>query len=486
LHYLDATAILLYLVSVFIIAFLSRREEILHLGNDEKKIIRSQYLANQSLTWIEVIGSIIATEVSALTFLGVPAFAYSQNFSFVLIYIGAIIGRFVIARFMLPVIYNQGLTVYEAMAKQHPDPKATRRLMAMIYAVSKVLAVGVRLYSGSILVAEFFQMNIYLSIAAVTALTFVYTLFGGLKAVVRTDLLQALVFIVGGLTAYYMIPHVAGSSLTDMWAMASAAHKTSLYTPGMWQELLIGIVGGILFDMATHGVDQDFAQRLMAARSIKTAKSAIFVSSFVSIAIGFLFLGIGALLWSFYQTHPLPADPNPDRLFAVFITTYYPPFLKGLMLAGVLAATMSTLDSTINALSAVLWNDILRHRKVESIKSYLLFDNLGISLALLAVSFWASKSERVLLLGLKIASWSGGALLAFYFSFLIFDHWMKPNRKSWAIALAYLSNIAAVAINTYWVKGPWQFNVYWGFVGAFVCLWLCGRLDHNQSNSAVP
>jgi hypothetical protein len=78
-------------------------------------------------------------------------------------------------------------------------------------------------------------------------------------------------------------------------------------------------LGGILFDMATHGVDQDFVQRLTANRDMKHAQWAIFLSSFASIAVGFIFLGVGALLWSFYQSHPFPADvESADHIFALW------------------------------------------------------------------------------------------------------------------------------------------------------------------------
>src|SRR5690606_12123084 len=117
-------------------------------------IAQEQFLASNSLTFTESISSIIATEVSALTFLGIPAFAFNKNFSFIQIYMGAIIGRLIIAKYFLPKVYKQGLTVYEVMAKETGLPSG-QRTVATFYTLSKILSVGVRLFSGSILVSHF-------------------------------------------------------------------------------------------------------------------------------------------------------------------------------------------------------------------------------------------------------------------------------------------------------------------------------------------
>src|SRR5690606_12949691 len=128
-----------------------------------------------------------------------------------------------------------------------------------------------------------FDVNIILALLIITTITFFYTLIGGLKAVVRTDLLQTLVFIGGGIAAHYIIPEISGNSWSTLMEMAGAAGKTTIFSISHWQPFAIGVGGGILFDMCTHGVDQDFTQRLMGAKSAKVAKFSIFFSSFFSI-----------------------------------------------------------------------------------------------------------------------------------------------------------------------------------------------------------
>lgn len=476
---LDWLVIILYLGIVFVLAYISRRENIAHESTDED-IVNDQYLAGRSLSFIESMGSIIATEVSALTFLGIPAFAFSKDYSFVHIYIGAIVGRYLIAKIIIPRIYGKGLTLYSIMAGTNSSESGAR-LTALIYSISKLLAIGVRLYAGSILVSEFFDVNIILALLIITTITFFYTLIGGLKAVVRTDLLQTLIFVGGGIAAHYIIPEISGNSWSTLMEMATAAGKTSIFSFSNWQPFAIGVGGGILFDMCTHGVDQDFTQRLMGAKSAKVAKFSIFFSSFFSIAVGLLFLGIGSLLWSHFQLNALPEGTEPDKVFAYFIQNFFPSPLRGLMLAGVLAATMSTLDSTINALSSVLWSEIWPHRDIHKIKRYMIIDTLIISSLLLIVAIVASESQGILELGLKIASWSGGALAALFFSQLVWNKWSNSTMDGKTVALAYLANLIGVSVNTYLVAGPWQFNVYYGMLFATVMIKLIGSFNAKST-----
>jgi len=467
---IDLAIVFLYLLVIFLVAFLSRRSEVEGHQSDED-IVNEQYLAGRSLSLIESMGSIIATEVSALTFIGIPAFAFTKDFSFLHFYIGAIFGRLLIAKYIIPKIYGKGLTLYAIMGSRDSSENGMR-FSALIYSVSKLLAVGVRLYAGSILVAEYFNVSIYFALILITALTFAYTLIGGLKAVVRTDLLQTLLFVGGGLIAHFLIPDISGHPWTELYSIAKNDGHTWILSWDKISLFLIGVSGGVLFDMCTHGVDQDFTQRLMGAKSERVAKFSIFFSSFFSIGVGFLFLSIGALLYGHYQLHPLPIGAEGDKVFAHFITNYFPSPLKGLMLAGVLAATMSTLDSTINALSSVLWSEIWPHRDVHKIKTYLKIDTLIISLALLAIAFLASTSEGVLVLGLKVASWSGGALAALFFSQLIWPNMMKVRLDGTSVIVAYLGNLALLVVNTYVIEGPWQWNVYWGMIGASLALFI--------------
>lgn len=459
---IDWFVIIAYIALIFVLAVKAGLEtSSSHLTKPED-IAREQYLASNSLTFTESICSIIATEVSALTFLGIPAFAFNKNFAFIQIYFGAIIGRLVIAKVFLPKVYKKGLTIYEVMAKENGLPSG-QRTVAVFYTLSKILSVGVRLFSGSILVAHFMGIDVYLALAAVTFITFLYTLIGGLKAVVRTDILQMMLFISGGILAHILIPYVSGDSWGEMMGVAHQAGKTSFIDLSNPWPFIFGIMGGILFDMSTHGVDQDFAQRLTANRSLKHGQLAIFLSSFISIFVGLIFLGVGALLYAYYQKVPFPASvANADHLFSYFIVNHFPVGLRGLMVAGVLAATMSTLDSTINALCATLYNDILPKRKASRIKLYSFIDTLVITIFLFGIAVMASKNDGLLMLGLKVQSWTGGSLLGLFLSKVILNKWFQYRLTAVSVIGAYLFGTLGVYLNSQVLEWDWNLNVYWG------------------------
>lgn len=459
---LDWFVIIAYIFLIFILAIKAGRESKSEHLTKLEDIAREQYMASNSLTFTESICSIIATEVSALTFLGIPAFAFNKNFGFIQIYFGAIIGRLIIAKIFLPKVYDKGLTIYEVMAKESGLPSG-QRMVAVFYTLSKILSVGVRLFSGSILVAHFMGVNVYVGLAAVTFITFIYTLIGGLKAVVRTDILQMALFIGGGLLAHIMIPYTSGRDWLEMMSVAHLAGKTSFFDLSNPLPFIFGIMGGILFDMSTHGVDQDFAQRLTANRSLKHGQLAIFLSSFISIFVGLIFLGIGALLYAHYQNVPLPAGvANADHLFSHFIVNHFPVGLRGLMVAGVLAATMSTLDSSINALCATLYNDILPKRDVLKMKLYSFIDTLVITLFLFGIAVLSSRNDGLLMLGLKVQSWTGGSLLGLFLSKVIFKYWFKYRLSAVSVIGAYFFGTLGVYLNTHVFEWDWNLNVYWG------------------------
>lgn len=444
-------------------------------------VAEEQYLAGKSLTFWESMCSVIATEVSALTFLGIPAIAYAKDYSFLQIYLGGILGRIVIGKIILPKIYNKELTIYGTMAKTDGTENGLR-LTSILYSTNKFLAVGVRLFSGSILVAEFFNLNIYIAVFIICFITFFYTLIGGLKAVVRTDMAQMGLFILGGVVAHILIPEIGNDSWGAMMSNAFSAGKMNILDFSNPTPFIIGFCGGFLFDIATHGVDQDFVQRLTANKNMKTAQNAIMFSIILSIFVGLLFLSVGSLLWDFYQSHPLPIGIKNDQLFAYFITKHFPIGVRGLMVAGVLAATMSTLDSTINALSSCFYNDILTHRDPKKIKVFYKVDILVTTVILMLVAFVASTSDGILMLGLKIASWTGGPLLSLLFSTVIWKKSIQARLSVPSVIGAYAFGIGGVTLNTFILEGSWHWNVYLGFALSTIFLFNYSRLVNKQGS----
>ena len=215
--------------------------------------------------------------------------------------------------------------------------------------------------------------------------------------------------------------------------------------------ILTGILGGALFDIATHGIDQDFAQRLLANKSKRGAQFSIFISAFFSIGVGLLFLSIGTLLFGYHQI--VPYDGKTDFVFSSFIVNHYPPMLRGLMLSGVLAATMSTLDSTINAINSCLYSDF-------NLKTNTKLTGLFASLVLLLIAIISTQSSGILTVGLKVASWSSGFLLAIVYLGLFKNQYLQIS----SMIVIYLINLFAIYILGDLLQLTWHWNTYVGSI----------------------
>lgn len=463
----DVLIILLYLGVIFALAFRSRNQ-----GAQRKNLVEEHYLAGRSTGLWSSIFSIVATEASALTFLAVPGYAFKGTYAFLHIYLGATLGRIIIAYIVLPKIYAQELTIYGSMTQERATT-AGRRSLSLFYSMNKFLTVGVRLYSGSILIATFFNLDIYLAVGLIVLITFFYTMIGGLKAVIRTDVLQFFIFVLGAVVAHFTLSHLMATPWIDLMGKAYHFNKMTVFDFSDPWPLILGLLAGFTLDICTHGIDQDFAQRLTSCKNLKTAQRSIMLSSLCSIAVGALFLGIGSLLWNYYLEVPVP-ELKTDYLFAHFITHHFPLALRGLMVAGLLAASMSTLDSSINAISSCWWNDLWPHRNPQHIKKYVRRDTLFISLIFLLIAFLAEQSDDLLNLGLSIGTWIYGAMGALFFTQMLFPRRDLVRLDALVVCSAFIFGALAVYVNMSILKLSWHYNISLGFITSCLVVYTWG------------
>jgi Na+/proline symporter len=294
--------------------------------------------------------------------------------------------------------------------------------------VTRGMADSVRVFATAIPVALILSGTLpqrFLMPAAILLLgilTIVYTYKGGMKAVVWTELLQASVYILGGISAIVLL----GRSVPGGWGTiidtASATNKLRVIDTYMGLDrphtVFAGLLGGAFLSMASHGADQLIVQRLLASRSLKDAQRALIGSGFVVFAQFTLFLMVGIGLFAFYAGRTFPAS---DAIFPTFIIEQMPPGLVGLILAAILAATMSTHSGAINSLAAATTHDIyipLFGKKPDDAAT-LRFGKLsalawGVVLTGGALLF-KQQGTPVVVIALSIASFTYGALLGGFF-----------------------------------------------------------------------
>ena len=398
----------------------------LYIGRRQRSA-NDYFIAERSIPWWAVMFSVVASETSALTFISIPGLAYIGNLGFLQVVAGYILGRIVVANVLLPRYYQGELvTAYALLEKRFG--LATRRFTSIVFMVTRGMADSVRVFATAIPIALILGSSVpqrYAMPGAILLLgilTIVYTYKGGMKAVVWTELLQASVYLLGGLSAIVLL----GKSVPGGWGSiidtASATNKLRVIDTYMGfdrpQTLFAGLLGGAFLSMASHGADQLIVQRLLASRSLKDAQRALIGSGLVVFVQFTLFLMVGIGLFGFYQGRTFATS---DAIFPTFILEQMPPGLVGLIIAAILAATMSTHSGAINSLAAATTHDIylpLSKHKADDAAT-LRFGKLsalawGVVLTAGAL-LYKQQGTPVVVIALAIASFTYGALLGGFF-----------------------------------------------------------------------
>lgn len=384
---------------------------------------RDYFVAGRRIPWWAVLFSIVATETSALTVISIPGLAYLGNMGFLQVAAGYVIGRIVVAYTLLPRYYNGNLvTAYTLLERRFGI--GTRRFSSVVFMVTRAFADSVRVFATAIPVALIVgpivpaRLLMPVAILILGALTLIYTYHGGVRAVVWTDVAQTSVYLVGAIAAAVILQHEVPGGWTVILSKAAAAGKlraidtyTGFDRP---HTILAGLVGGAFLSMASHGADQVIVQRLLAATSLRDARRAL-IGSGIAVFIQFaIFLGLGIGLWVALGGRHFA---TPDAIFPTFIVHSMPPGLLGLLIAAILAATMSAHSGAINSLAAATVHDIylpitgraadhprtLRVAKLASLA-------WGVVL-LVAALLYRQQGTPVVVVALSIASFTYGALL---------------------------------------------------------------------------
>lgn len=313
---------------------------------------RDYFLGNRDLPWGAVLLSVVATETSTLTFLSIPGVAYVGTLGFLQIAMGYVVGRVLVAGWLLPA-YQRGelMTAYELLEGRFGG--STRRLTSGIFMVTRLLADSVRLFATAIPLALMTGWSYPLAVGVIGLATFIYTYLGGIRAVVWVDAVQMGLYLVGGVVALVVLQTAVTGGWEAILDQASAAAKLRVFDLtwdlGLPYTLWAGLIGGAFLTMGSHGTDQLIVQRLLACRDLRASRYAL-VGSGVAVLVQFaLFLLVGLGVWAFYGG---AAFERSDEIFPRFILEALPVGLRGLLIAGVFAAAMSTLSSSINSLAS--------------------------------------------------------------------------------------------------------------------------------------
>src|SRR2546422_217749 len=362
--------------------------------------------------------SIVATETSALTVISIPGIAARGDLTFLQLTFGYLVGRIGVAALLLPG-YFEGTqeTAYQRLERRFGT--AARRTASGVFLLTRALADCVRIFATAIPLAIITRWNFAAGILAIGAVTLIYTWVGGLRAVVWVDVIQLGVYLLGGIATLIVATHLAGG--VGAFGRAWDAGKlvtldfrpsfTLLYT--FWG----GLLGGALLAGASHGTDHLIVQRLLAARGLRDAQRALIGSGVFIIGQFALFLLVGTSLWLAGADR---VGMRSDAIYPTFVITQLPVGLAGLVVAGILAAAMSSHASAVNSLASASTHDFYAPLPGRQDLGHLLWVGRWLTLiwtAVLvagAIAFIGDRDTPVVQLALSIASLTYGRLLGTY------------------------------------------------------------------------
>lgn len=471
---LDLTVILVYMAAIAAIG--------LRLSGRQSSAT-AYFVGERDLPWWAVCFSIVATETSTLTVISVPGVAYLGAFGFVELAIGYLLGRTLVAFVLLP-LYMRGRLVSAYQYLRERFGPRLQAIASVTFLFTRLLAEGVRLFASAIPIKLLLDAiglptgygGIIVGLSLVTVL---YTYAGGIRAVIWTDAIQMTLYIGGGgVCVAVLLEEVGLGGLGQAYA-AGKFQVINLAAPVLTSPFnaVAAIVGGAIFSMASHGTDQLMVQRVLACRTLGDGQRAM-IGSAVMVMLQFaLFSLVGALLWVHLDGKPPAAMGlrSSDDLFPRFILDQLPPGLSGLMIAGIVSATMGSLSSALNAMANSTVADLWRAAGRDDADRLRLSRALTLAWAVVMAGFaclFTNTQGQVVLLGLGIAGYTYGALLgAFLLGLLV----RRAGERDAVIAF-----LATVAVMTVVVRSTALAFTWYVPLGAIVTLVVGGSLSRTR------
>jgi SSS family transporter len=487
----------------------------IYVGRREKAHdIKDYFLGGHSIPWWAALMSLIATEISAATFLGAPEQGYTRDLTYLQFSVGTIAARFAIAFLFIGAYYRfKVYTVYGYLMARFG--LGTNTTTASVFMLGRLFADGARLFIASLAIHVATGIPIPGSILLLAFAATMYTLFGGIKGVIWTEVLQSTVLISGALILVGSLLSHIDLPFGQVIGEISAAGKFRLFDWTMYNDKGVldalvnpynavpAIVGGFFLTMATHGTDQDMVQRLLTCKDSADGKRSLWLSGFIGVAITSIFMFIGMLLFVFINHLPathemavlaaqLKAEGHNNQFILHYIVKMLPMGVTGLVLASVIAAALSSLGSGINATSSTVITDLYQRyfkRDAEPIHyvkasrvTTCIIGAIDAAIALAVAYFSATHSAVDLLsIALGVMTFFYGGLLGI-FLVAIFT---RTRGNTLTNVLGVVISIAVVVYLKNYTTLAWPWNIV---IGTFITggVSLLGRTpEHIQASFRV-
>ena len=331
------------------------------------------FIGQRTTPWWAIGISVVATYIGALTFLGGPAWSYVDGFSVIFIHINYPIAIFIVATLFLPFFYNSGCaSIFDYLERRFG--LTSRTVMSAVFLLGNIAYSGIMLYTTALVLEFITGIDVVTAILIVAVVAVTYTMLGGISAVIWTDVIQTGILFFGAIiTAVLLIGELPGGlyeTLQSLKAIGKTNPFETTLDPSVVGTIWTGVVAMSIYHVVVYGVNQMIVQRTLAARSVGDAKKAYILMGYVAFFIFVLFFGLGVLFYSYYGGRPFE---NENLIVLDFVATMGFPGLMGIVTAAIVAAAMSSLDSSLNSMATVTTLDFYEKffRKDASPRHYL-------------------------------------------------------------------------------------------------------------------
>ncbi|MEE8234539.1 MAG: sodium/solute symporter [Gammaproteobacteria bacterium] len=446
---LNWAILIIYVIAILILGYV--------LG---KKINTAKdfFLGRKITPWWAIGISVIATYVSALTFLGAPAWSYTDGLSVIAIHLNYPIVIFVVITLFFPFFYNSGVTsIYEYVEKRFGSK--ARSVISIIWMLSQSLVSGAILYATALVLGFITGVDVLHAIYFVTIIALIYTAMGGITAVIWTDVIQAGILLIGALIIVYALFDQMSLPLHETLLQLKAQGKTNpldfSFDISNVTTIWSGVIAMTIFHITVYGTNQMMVQRTLASKSIGDAKKSYMLMGYLAFFIYFLFILMGILFYSYYGGREFE---NGNLIILQFAADYGMPGLMGIIAAAVMAASMSSLDSAFNSLSTVATIDFYQKyvKKDASPQHYLKVSRLlTVVFAILIIipAIMYSKSTGSIL---EIISNVGAFFVGAQLAMFILGFFSKQSTEKGLLVGTATAFLAVAYVATYTdVAWPW-------------------------------
>lgn len=351
------TVLALYLlISLLIGVYFARKQ----------KSTEDYFVGGGRIPWWASGLSVFGTLLSAITFMAIPAKAFITDWSFFFLNITAILITPVIAFIFIPFFNKLHIrTAYEYLENRFNYP--ARAFGSLSFILFQLGRIGIVLLLPSLAISIVTGIPVETSIMIMGVLCILYTTFGGIEAVIWTDVLQVIVLLGGSILAVVWIMIHTETSFGEMITYASERDKFNIANMDFdftESTFWVVFIGGLASAMVTQGTDQTIVQRYLTSSSVKDAQKTLYTNAVLTLPATIIFFGIGTLLFIFYSEIPnalSPAISNNDSIFPWYIVHELPIGVSGLLVAGIFSAAMSSISSSLNSVSTAYCNDFHQH-----------------------------------------------------------------------------------------------------------------------------